>query len=460
MNLNHFFFEACAQVATKYQIKTYVVGGWVRDQLLNRPSKDIDIVVEGNGMDFAQKVAQEIDTNIQVNFFKTFGTAQFNYKDYDYEFVGARKESYDHNSRKPVVENGTIQEDIARRDFTINALAISLNEADYGQIIDFHQGLEHLKEKRLVTPLDPDQTYSDDPLRMLRAIRFANQLEFTIDSESFKSIQKNANRIQIISQERIHTELNKILMCAKPSIGLDLLYKSKLMVHFLPELTWLHGVEEYKGKGHKDNFYHTLQVVDNIATMTDNLWLRWAALLHDIAKPQTKSYSESNGWSFHGHEVLGPKMAHKIFKNLKLPLDKPLEYVKKLIYLHLRPISLTKEIVTDSAVRRMVYEAGNDIDDLLVLCRADITSKNEAKVSRYIQNLDALKIKIEEIEARDQIKNFQPPISGDVIIKTFQLKPGPEVGIIKNKIKDAILDGEIPNEYQAAFDFMMRLQGN
>lgn len=454
--LNTEFFTACKKVAVQNSIKTYAVGGWVRDLLLNRLSKDIDILVEGSGIDFAKKVALELNPNLKVNFYSQFGTAHFNYNGMDYEFVGARKESYKKESRNPIVEEGTIEDDICRRDFSINAIAISLNEADFGDFLDQFSGIEDLKTKTIRTPLNPDITFSDDPLRMLRAIRFASQLHFNITPEALKSIQNNACRIEIISKERIHVELNKILLSSKPSIGLDLLFQTGLLKFILPELELLHGVEIYKGKGHKDNFYHTLQVVDNIAPNTDNLWLRWAALLHDIAKPQTKAFNEENGWSFHGHEVLGTKIATKIFRNLKLPLDSQLEYVKKMIFLHLRPIALTKEEITDSAVRRLLYEAGNDIDDLITLCRADITSKNESKVLRYIENLNQLILKIKEVEERDQIKNFQPPVSGEIIMNTFQLKPSREVGIIKSQIKEAILEGKIKNNYEDAYNFMLK----
>lgn len=453
--LNTDFFIACKKIAKQNGIKTYAIGGWVRDLMLQRKSKDIDILVEGSGIEFAQKVALELNPKIKVNFYSQFGTAHFIYKDIDYEFVGARKESYHRDSRNPIVETGTIEEDISRRDFTINSLGISLNEEDFGEILDVYHGVSDLNSKTIRTPLDPDITFSDDPLRMLRAIRFASQLGFTIIDEALTSIKEHAYRIEIITKERIHVELNKILLSPKPSIGLELLYQTNLLKYILPELELLHGVEIYKGKGHKDNFYHTLQVVDNIAPHTDNLWLRWAALLHDIAKPQTKAFSEENGWSFHGHEVLGTKIATKIFKNLKLPLDQQLEYVKKMIFLHLRPISLTKEEITDSAVRRLLFEAGDDIDDLLILCRADITSKNEIKVAKYIENLNKLTIKIKEVEERDHIKNFQPPVSGEIIMKTFDLKPSREVGIIKNQIKEAILEGIIKNNFDDAYQHML-----
>jgi poly(A) polymerase len=456
-NLNSNFFQACTAISIESNTPCYAVGGWVRDLMLERECKDIDLVVVGSGIEFAQKVAKRLNPKIKVNYFQNFGTAQFVYEGIDYEFVGARKESYQRDSRKPIVENGSIEDDIARRDFTINSLAISLCEDNYGELLDIYNGSQDLKDKRIKTPLDPDITYSDDPLRMLRAVRFASQLNFTIDSDSLEAISRNASRLEIISKERIHTELNKILLSPKPSLGLDLLFQTGLLNYVLPELKLLYGVELYKGKGHKDNFYHTLQVVDNVAQRSDNLWLLWAALLHDIAKPQTKSYSEENGWSFHGHEVLGSKMTFQIFKALKLPQDQPLLYVRKMVFLHLRPIALTKEDITDSAVRRLLYEAGDDIDDLLLLCQCDITSKNEAKVARYLENLEKLKVKIKEVEERDHIKNFQPPITGEIIMNTYQIKPSRVIGEIKNHIKEAILDGVIRNNYEEAFALMQEI---
>ena len=458
--LDSVFFKICSEVSSETNIPAYAVGGWVRDLYLERVCKDIDVVVVGNGIDFAKKVAEKINPKLKVNYFSNFGTAQFNYQGIDYEFVGARKESYQRDSRKPIVEDGTIEDDIARRDFTINAMAISLCQDNYGELLDIYHGCQDLKDKCIKTPLDPDITYSDDPLRMLRAIRFASQLHFTIEKRSLEAISRNASRMEIISKERIHAELNKILLSPKPSIGLDLLFQTGLLDFVLPELKLLHGVELYKGKGHKDNFYHTLQVVDNVAQKSDDLWLRWAALLHDIAKPQTKSYSEENGWSFHGHEVLGTKMAVSIFKTLKLPLDQPLQYVRKMIFLHLRPIALTKEEITDSAVRRLLFEAGDDIDDLLLLCQSDITSKNEAKVARYLENLEKLKLKIKEVEERDHIKNFQPPITGEIIMEIYNLKPSRVIGDIKNHIKEAILDGVIRNDYEEAFALMQEIAPN
>lgn len=458
--LNQIFFKTCSKVSIETSTPCYAVGGWVRDLYLERECKDIDVVVVGNGIDFAKKVAEKLNPKLKVNYFSNFGTAQFNFQGIDYEFVGARKESYQRDSRKPIVEDGTVEDDISRRDFTINSMAISLCENNYGELLDIYNGQHDLETKILKTPLDPDITFSDDPLRMLRAIRFASQLNFTIEKESLEAITKNASRMDIISKERIHTELNKILLSPKPSIGLELLFQTGLLDYVLPELKLLHGVELYKGKGHKDNFYHTLQVVDNVAQKSDNLWLRWSALLHDIAKPQTKSYSEENGWSFHGHEVLGTKMAVNIFKTLKLPLDQPLQYVRKMIFLHLRPIALTKEEITDSAVRRLLFEAGDDIDDLLLLCQSDITSKNEAKVARYLENLEKLKLKIKEVEERDHIKNFQPPITGEIIMETYDLKPSRVIGDIKNHIKEAILDGFIRNNYEEAYALMQEIAPN
>ena len=454
------FFSACKTISIELGVKCYLVGGYVRDIQLQRPCKDVDIVVIGSGIEFAKQVAKKLNPKLKVNYFENFGTAQFIYEGIDYEFVGARKESYIRDSRKPIVEDGTFEDDIARRDFTINALAISLNEENYGELIDFYQGMSDLKAKIIRTPLDPNITFSDDPLRMMRAIRFASQVGFTIEDKSLEAIQRNAARLEIISKERIHVELNKILLSPKPSIGLNLMFKAGLLPYVMPELLLLHGVELYKGKGHKDNFYHTLQVVDNVAEKSHNLWLRWSALLHDIAKPQTKAFSEENGWSFHGHEVLGGKMAVNIFKTLKLPLDQPLQYVRKLIFLHLRPIALTKEEITDSAVRRLLFEAGDDIDDLIILCHSDITSKNEAKIARYINNLETLKLKIKEVEERDHIKNFQPPITGEIIMETYDLKPSRVIGDIKNHIKEAILDGVIRNNYEEAYALMQEIAAN
>ncbi len=455
--LNDKIFETLGKVLTSEQIEGYVIGGWVRDCLLKRdhPDKDIDIVVIGSGVEIARKVASVISPKAKVSYFKNFGTAMFRYNEYDLEFVGARKESYDRGSRKPVVENGTLEDDLKRRDFTINALAINLNTEKFGELLDPFGGIDDLKAKLIRTPLDPDKTFSDDPLRMMRAVRFASQLEFTIDPETFASISKNADRIGIVSRERIITEMNKIMMCRRPSKGLLLLDKAGLLKLIFPDLDNLKGIETREGKAHKDNFIHSLIVLDNISSKSDNLWLRWAALLHDIAKPATKKYLTETGWAFHGHEFLGSKMIPDIFRNLKLPLNEKMKYVQKLVELHLRPIALSQEVVTDSAVRRLLFEAGDDIDDLMLLCEADITSKNEAKKTRHIENFRKVRIKLKEIEEKDALRNFQPPVDGTEIISTFGIKPGPEVGVIKNAIREAIIEGLIPNEHDAAYNLML-----
>jgi poly(A) polymerase len=457
--LNDKIFEALSEVVTSENIQAYVIGGWVRDCLLerNQKDKDIDIVVIGSGIDIARKAARKISPGTKVTVFKNFGTAMFKSNDYEIEFVGARKESYDRGSRKPVVENGTIEDDQKRRDFTINALAISLNKETFGEFLDPFGGIEDLKKKIIRTPLEPDKTFSDDPLRMMRAIRFATQLNFTIEDNTFKSIKENCERITIVSAERIVTELNKIILCDNPSKGFILLEKSGLLKIIFPELDNLKGVETKEGKGHKDNFHHTIKVLDNISKNSDNLWLRWAALLHDIAKPLTKKYSPDTGWSFHGHEYLGSKMVPGIFRKLKLHLNEKMKYVQKIVDLHLRPISVSQELVTDSAIRRLLFEAGDDIDDLMILCEADITSKNEAKKTKHLENFKQVRNKLREIEEKDAIRNFQPPIDGSEIILTFGLKPGKEVGIIKNAIREAILDGIIPNEREAAKELMLKL---
>ncbi len=456
--LNDIIFETLSEVVTTGKVRAFVIGGWVRDCLLKRehPEKDIDIVVIGNGIDIARKAARRIDPKIRVSIFRNFGTAMFRWKDYDIEFVGARKESYKRGSRKPVVEGGTLEDDQKRRDFTINALAISLNRETYGELLDPFNGIDDLKKKIIRTPLDPVRTFSDDPLRMMRAIRFASQLNFTIDKNTFASISENAERIRIVSPERIATELNKIIMCGQPSTGFILLERSGLLSIIFPELDNLKGVEKKEGQAHKDNFHHSVKVLDNIAGRTDNLWLRWAALLHDVAKPVTKKYFPDTGWSFHGHEYIGSKMIPDIFRSLKLPLNEKMKYVQKLVDLHLRPIVLSQDEVTDSAVRRLLFEAGDDIDDLMLLCEADITSKNEAKKSRHLENFRYVRKKLREIEEKDALRNFQPPIDGGEIIKTFGIKPGKEVGIIKNAIRDAILDGIIPNEKKAARKIMIQ----
>ena len=455
--LNDKIFEMLSEVVASEDVKAWVIGGYVRDCLLGRdhPEKDIDIVVAGNGIDIARKAAKRLGPQIRVSVFKNFGTAMFRYNNYDIEFVGARKESYSRNSRKPVVAAGTLEDDQKRRDFTINALAISINKATFGDFLDPFNGSEDLKNKIIRTPLDPDITFSDDPLRMMRAIRFATQLNFSIEENTFRSIMVNAGRINIVSQERIIEELNKIIMCSHPSRGFILLEKSGLLGHIFPELDNLKGIDQKDGKAHKDNFLHSLKVLDNISRKSDNIWLRWAALLHDIAKPVTKKYIPESGWSFHGHEFIGGKMIPDIFRKLKLPLNDKMKYVRKMVDLHLRPIALSQEIVTDSAVRRLLFEAGNDIDDLMLLCEADITSKNEATKVRHLENFKLVRNKLREIEEKDAIRNFQPPVDGNEIIKTFGIRPGKEIGIIKNAIREAILDGIIPNEHEAARKLML-----
>ncbi|MEI8224683.1 MAG: HD domain-containing protein [Bacteroidota bacterium] len=455
--LNDKIFDTLSGVITSENVKAYVIGGWVRDCILKRdhPDKDIDIVVIGSGIEIARKAARKINPGIKVSVFKNFGTAMFKNEEYNIEFVGARKESYDKGSRKPVVEDGTLEDDQKRRDFTINALAISINKETFGEFIDPFGGIDDLKKKIIRTPLDPDKTFSDDPLRMMRAIRFANQLNFKIEENTFNSIKENAERIRIVSPERIATELNKIIMCERPSKGFILLEKAGLLKIIFPELDNLKGVETKEGQAHKDNFHHSIKVLDNISKNTDNVWLRWAALLHDIAKPVTKKYSPDTGWSFHGHEYVGSKMIPDIFRELKLPLNEKMKYVQKIIDLHLRPIALSQELVTDSAVRRLLFEAGDDIDDLMILCEADITSKNEAKKTKHLENFRIVRNKLKEIEEKDEIRNFQPPVDGSEIIMAFGIKPGKEVGIIKNAIREAILDGIIPNEHESARKLML-----
>ena len=449
-------FEILSEIADKENVETFVIGGWVRDLLLNRNNneKDIDILVVGNGVDFARKVAESIDKRIKVAVFKNFGTAMFKAYDYELEFVGARKESYSKDSRKPAVESGKLEDDQNRRDFTINTLAISLNKKNYGELLDPFNGLEDLENKIIRTPLEPDKTFSDDPLRMMRAIRFSTQLNFNIDTQTFESIKRNAERINIVSPERTVAEINKIIMCAQPSKGIILLEKAGLLKLILPAVDNLKGIETIDGKAHKDNFHHSLKVLDNISKKTDNIWLRWAALLHDIAKPVTKKYSAQTGWSFHGHEFIGAKMIPDIFRNLRMPMNEKMKYVQKLIDLHLRPIALTQEIVSDSAIRRLLFEAGDDIDDLMALCEADITSKNEATKQERLANFKTVRQKLKEIEEKDALRNFQPPIDGEEIIKVFGIKPGREVGIIKNAIREAIIEGIIPNDREAAKKLM------
>jgi len=453
--LKHPVFKVASQIVTEKNLQAYVIGGFVRDLLLDRPSKDIDIVVVGNGLDLAKECARILRVN-KVSVFENFGTAQFKYKDLDVEFVGARKESYRQDSRKPIVENGTLEDDQNRRDFTINTLALSLHADTFGDIIDPFNGLSDLEKGIIRTPLSPDITYSDDPLRMMRAIRFASQLGFKIETESLTSILKNSNRLEIISIERVMDELNKIILSTTPSRGFKLLNSTKLLHQFFPEMIALQGVEIIDGKSHKDNFYHTLEVLDNISENTDDLWLRWAAIMHDIAKPPTKRFDKIVGWTFHGHEEIGARMTSKIFRRLKLPLDAKMKYVEKLVRLHLRPISLVKGTVTDSAIRRLLFEAGDDIDDLMKLCNADITSKNEFKVQKFKKNFDLVTLKLKAVEEKDNIRNFQPPVSGDDIMQAFDLKPCNEIGVIKTKIKDAILEGTIENNQEAAYQLMLK----
>lgn len=453
--LQHQVFKTLAKTAQDHNIRAFVVGGFVRDLLLQRKNKDIDVVVEGNGIEFAKLVSKSLENVQGLSVFKNFGTAMIKLPEFELEFVGARKESYRLDSRKPLVENGTIREDQERRDFTINAMSISLNEADFGELIDPFNGQKDLNTGIIKTPLGPDQTYSDDPLRMLRAIRFASQLHFKIEELSFDAIQRNKDRLEIVSAERINVELNKIIASPQPSVGLELLFLTGIMKLVLPEVDALQGVEEIGGQTHKDNFYHTIEVVDNISETTDNLWLRWAALLHDIGKPPTKRFDDEIGWTFHGHEMRGAKMVPNIFKRLKLPMNDKMKYVKELVYLSSRPAALTKEDVSDSAVRRLLHDAGDNIEDLMLLVEADITSKNKERVRRYKNNFKEVRKKLKEIEEKDQVRNFQPPVTGEEIMKTFGIGPCKEIGILKSAIKEAILEGEIPNEKEAAYNYML-----
>lgn len=447
-------FSIVAEVCNRKGIPCYVIGGYVRDIMLNRPSKDVDIVVVGDGLEVAAEVAKKIGKGCEAKFYGQFGTAMLRYHDYAVEFVGARKESYKLFSRKPDVSQGSLTDDQKRRDFTVNALAISLNAKDFGQLIDPFNGVEDVKKKLLRTPLDPDITFSDDPLRMMRAIRFATQLGFDIELAALDAIQRNRNRLKIVSAERISDELNKIILAPKPSTGFKLLFNTGLLQVFFPQMAALQGVETINGKSHKDNFYHTLEVLDNLALMSNDLWLRWAAILHDIAKPPTKRFDPQQGWTFHGHEFRGAKMTPGIFKQLKLPLGDPLKFVQKMVLLHLRPIVLAQEIVTDSAIRRLLFDAGDDIDALMLLCNADITSKNEYKVKKYRENFELVRRKLQEIEEKDRIRNWQPPVDGELIMKVFGLQPGRQVGEIKTAIREAILDGVIRNNFNEACTFM------
>ncbi len=454
-HLQHIIFSIIAEEAEALKSDAFVVGGYVRDIFLKRISKDIDIVVIGSGIELAQKIGHRL--KISVNIFKNFGTAMIKYDELEIEFVGARKESYRSDSRKPIVETGTLEDDQKRRDFTINAMAIHLTKNNFGELVDPFNGVQDLNDKLLRTPLDPDITFSDDPLRMMRAIRFASQLHFTIDKTALKAINKNAHRISIVSAERITEELNKIILSDKPSIGFDLLFKTGLLQIIFPQLCLLHGVEYINGKGHKDNFYHTLEVLDNVAKNSNDLWLRWAALLHDIAKPATKRFEEGQGWTFHGHEDKGARMVKHIFRKFKLPLNEKMKFVEKMVQLHLRPIVLAKEFVTDSAIRRLLFDAGDDIDFLMILCHADITTKNEYKIRKYKDNFNIVQEKLKEVEQKDKIRNWQPPVTGEDIMTTFGLGPGKEVGQIKNAIREAILEGEINNDFDQAYNFMLKV---
>ncbi len=448
-----------AKSAMELKVPAYLIGGYVRDKILNRPCKDLDFMCVGNGIEFAEQTAKHFKPKPTVSVFKHFGTAQFRFHDIDLEFVGARKESYSENSRNPAVEIGTLEDDLSRRDFTINTLAFELLNEQEGVLVDRFSGLKDLAAGIIKTPLDPNITFSDDPLRMMRAIRFASQLQFQIEEKTLQAISDNCERIKIISVERITDEFNKILLSFKPSVGLDLLYKTGLMQIIFPEFVALAGTEMKEGKGHKDNFYHTLQVIDNVCLKSDNLWLRWSAVLHDIAKPVTKKFEAGTGWTFHGHDAVGARMVSKIFLRFKLPLNEKMKYVKKLVLLHLRPISLSNDQVNDSAIRRLMFDAGDDVDDLMKLCEADITSKNEKKVIRFLRNFELVRIKMKEVEEKDSLRNFQPVIDGEIIMDVFDLKPSKKVGEIKDAIREAIIDGKLNNNYEEAYQFMLEEAG-
>ncbi len=456
-HLQHPIFTIIAEEAMAMNAEAFVVGGYVRDIFLKRESKDIDIVVLGSGIDLAQRISKRLGDHVHVNFFKNFGTAMLKIDDLEVEFVGARKESYRLDSRKPIVEEGTLVDDQKRRDFTINAMALHLTPSNFGELLDPFDGINDIENKIIQTPLDPSITFSDDPLRMMRAIRFASQLHFKIENSSFEAIIANKDRISIVSAERITEELNKIILSSKPSVGFDLLFKTGLLHIIFPQMVLLHGVDFVNGHGHKDNFYHTLQVLDNVAKASDDLWIRWAAILHDIAKPATKRYEQGQGWTFHGHEDKGARMVKHIFRQLKLPLNEKMKFVEKLVQLHLRPIVLAQDFVTDSAIRRLLFDAGDDIDALMKLCHADVTTKNEYKIKKYKENFNIVSEKLKEVEEKDRIRNWQPPISGEDIMGAFDIKPGQEVGIIKNAIREAILEGEIKNNYTEAFELMLKI---
>ena len=455
-SLGHKVFGVVAQVAAETGVKAYVVGGYVRDIFLKRPSKDVDYTVIGDGIDFAQAVAKKLGDNSDVHVFKNFGTAMIKNEDWDIEFVGARKESYQSESRKPLVSPGSFEDDLSRRDFTINTLAISMNADDYGQLIDFYNGMQDLNDGIIKTPLAPGITFSDDPLRMMRAIRFASQLNFTLHPETLQGIKDNSHRIEIVSMERVSDEINKIILSPKPSVGFSLLFDTGLLQLVFPEMALLHGVETIDGLSHKDNFYHTIQVLDNLCRESDDIWLRWSAILHDIAKPQTKRFYKGEGWTFHGHEDKGARMVKGIFKRLRLPLNEKMKFVEKMVQLHLRPIVLSQEIVTDSAVRRLIFDAGEDIFSLLKLCRADITTKNELKVRKFLNNLKVVEDKIRDVEERDRVRNWQPPIDGIEIMELFGIGAGREIGVLKNALREAILDGEIKNDYNEGLEFIIK----